>query len=506
MTSDPTRRAAGARSRPRDTNAPSHLLPSADNQRLFSLLGRSCVSLATAVVQLYLAMPERRQRWVKRHCGVACLVKDNPQRSYFIRLYDLRECRNVWEQEVYIPFQYSARRPYFHTFIADNCLAALNFSDEAEGEKFKAVVDYKVHILQQKKGSRKSVKTSSRKSVKTNMTGPNDVITFSLPMAAIDIQNPDITDRRYRGNGSTPSAQEKRPKNNRRKVSKSDIGAPSNFQHVGHVGWDPQTGFDMNQLDPDLVELFRKAGISADHLKDLDTSQMIYDVIEQKGGIDAVRKEARQTGKGNGQVPSGHHSERAAPPPPPSSNSSGREVPSYRGGTGPPATPARTKCGQRAPPNYREPAPAPPPPQRGVPLLPPPNIGGPPDPPPPPPPPPLPPLTNVFSAPVAPPPPPLFGSTTPPPPPPSNHSLLEEIQRGTQLNKVEMGKSPGAVGGRNLLLDQIRQGHSLKSMMMMKMMIILKTMMNGMIKFFTSTTGAHFRTNAIPKMTSGPYL
>lgn len=45
-------------------------------------------TLCSAVVQVYVA--ERSYSWVKRCCGVACLVKDNPQRSYFIRVFDIK--------------------------------------------------------------------------------------------------------------------------------------------------------------------------------------------------------------------------------------------------------------------------------------------------------------------------------------------------------------------------------------------------------------------------------
>lgn len=45
-------------------------------------------TLSTGVVQVYTA--ERNGSWNKRCCGVACLVKDNPQRSYFIRVLDIR--------------------------------------------------------------------------------------------------------------------------------------------------------------------------------------------------------------------------------------------------------------------------------------------------------------------------------------------------------------------------------------------------------------------------------
>nr|XP_025044331.1 wiskott-Aldrich syndrome protein [Pelodiscus sinensis] len=58
----------------------------------------------------------------------------------------------------------------------------------------------------------------------------------------MDIQNPDITSSRYRGLPVPPAAEKKKGK---KKISKADIGAPSGFKHVTHVGWDPTTGFDV---------------------------------------------------------------------------------------------------------------------------------------------------------------------------------------------------------------------------------------------------------------------
>jgi hypothetical protein len=42
---------------------------------------------------------------------------------------------------------------------------------------------------------------------------------------------------------SKPSKKGK--KESRVKLSKSDIGLPSNFIHVQHIGWNPDTGFDV---------------------------------------------------------------------------------------------------------------------------------------------------------------------------------------------------------------------------------------------------------------------
>lgn len=59
-------------------------------------------------------------------------------------------------------------------------------------------------------------------------------------------------------------------------------------RHVTHVGWDP------NNLDPDLWKLLSQAGISEDEMRDEKTSQLIYNVIEQSGGMEAVKREVNR--------------------------------------------------------------------------------------------------------------------------------------------------------------------------------------------------------------------
>lgn len=60
------------------------------------------------------------------------------------------------------------------------------------------------------------------------------------------------------------------------------------YRHVTHVGWDP------NNLDPDLSKLLSQAGISETDLRDEKTSQLIYNVIEQSGGMEAVKREVNR--------------------------------------------------------------------------------------------------------------------------------------------------------------------------------------------------------------------
>ncbi|MEJ1281172.1 Wiskott-Aldrich syndrome [Cricetulus griseus] len=232
-------------------NIPSNLLQDHENQRLFELLGRKCWTLATAVVQLYLALPPGAEHWTMEHCGAVCFVKDNPQKSYFIRLYGLQAGRLLWEQELYSQLVYFTPTPFFHTFAGD-----------------------------------------------VSPSGSP----LSLGLVTVDIQNPDITSSRYRGLPAPGPGPADKKRSGKKKISKADIGAPSGFKHVSHVGWDPQNGFDVNNLDPDLRSLFSRAGISEAQLTDAETSKLIYDFIEDQGGLEAVRQEMRRQDEGEDQT------------------------------------------------------------------------------------------------------------------------------------------------------------------------------------------------------------
>ncbi|XP_043565079.1 WASP like actin nucleation promoting factor a isoform X2 [Chiloscyllium plagiosum] len=450
--------------RPRANNVGSMLLTPQENEALFSCLGRKCLTLSSAVVQVFAA--ERSSHWTKKCCGVACLIKDNPQRSYFIRVYDIKDGRLMWEQEMYNNFVYNPSRSYFHTFIGDANQIGLNFASEEEARRFKFAVS---DII-----GRRQRRTEKRREPPLN--GP------SLPMATVDIKNPEITNVRYNAqvNNFAYAKDKKKVKGKKKKLTKADIGTPSNFQHIGHVGWDPNTGFDLNNLDPELKHLFDMCGISESQLKDKETSKIIYDFIEKKGGVEAVKNELRR----QAPPPPPPPPSRGGPPPPPPPHSSGPPPPPPVRGRGAPPPPPPSRAPSAAP----SAAPPPPPPSR-------PGVGAPPPPPsrlyPPPPPPPvpsgpppLPPPAHPVSGgpgaagPPPPPPPPPPGPPPPGPPPlpatvtendhfPSptgnKSALLDQIREGTQLKKVEQSNRPVSSSGRDALLDQIRQGIQLKT-------------------------------------------
>uniref|UniRef100_A0A8C4RJF4 WASP like actin nucleation promoting factor b n=1 Tax=Erpetoichthys calabaricus TaxID=27687 RepID=A0A8C4RJF4_ERPCA len=434
----------------RVNNIGSLLLTPQENECLYSYLGRKCITLSSAIVQVYAA--ERHSIWSKKCCGVACLVKDNPQRSYFIRVYDIKDGKILWEQELYSNFSYISSRSYFHTFAGDvsflqsivSLISFLSFREIAKDTKIELSASTVSCTFQRQLeiGRNSDRKRSGRPKITTQVEDKFLRVT-------------NLCDR-------CNTAQQ--------------LQAQFNSGHKKQVlVCILKRRNSVNNLDPELKNLFDLCGISEAQLKDKETSKAIYDFIEKKGGVEAVKNELRR------QAPPPPPSRGGVPPPPPPPHSSGPP---------PPPPPARGR-GVPPPPPSRAPnvAPPPPPPSR-------PGTGAPPPPPPPtrghlPPPPPPNPCSFVSSGPPPPPPPPssgpagtgLSGPPPPPPPPPAGpppppvpgmdndiisplgnkSALLDQIKEGTQLRKVEQNNRPASSTGRDALLEQIRQGIQLKT-------------------------------------------
>lgn len=81
----------------------------------------------------------------------------------------------------------------------------------------------------------------------------------------------------------------------RRNITKADIGVPLDFKHVSHVGWNPDSGFDIESQDDQLKSFFERAGISEKQLQDRDTKEFIYDFINKHGGREAIEETNNRT-------------------------------------------------------------------------------------------------------------------------------------------------------------------------------------------------------------------
>ncbi|XP_042618230.1 wiskott-Aldrich syndrome protein homolog isoform X1 [Cyprinus carpio] len=338
----------------------SSLLSQQENERLEHLLGRRCVSLSSAVVQLLMALPSDPNRWTPQQSGVVCFVKDSPQRSFFIRLYDIKAGNLVWEQEIYNQLMYKRTKPFFHTFPGDECQVGLNFADVAEADSFFAVVEEKISQRnnrfdkQQRKGQEYRDHGALPPLPPPNVTDSGTPTSSSMsPLVLSNSQN-QITPSKSK---KDKKEKDKKSKKKGFKLLKGDIGAPSGFTHVSHLGMSP------SNLDPDLMKVLSCAGISEADMNDSETSQLIYDVIERSGGIEAVKKAVNQQEPTRPPVPSGHRGSlpqvpsgfssappplpqgRMGPLPPVPGQSSG--PPSHRGSL--PPTPARASASPQTP-------------------------------------------------------------------------------------------------------------------------------------------------------------
>ncbi|XP_050537126.1 actin nucleation-promoting factor WASL-like [Daktulosphaira vitifoliae] len=396
----------------------SQLLSKDENDSVIQLLGPKCQSLSMAVVQLFSTDSPESTDWRQKNFGILSFVRDPNRKSYYFRLYCPIRHQLLWEHEMYNGLQYQISAKFFHCFEAEECIVGFNFASEDEATNFEEAV-----IGLQKK--RRVKRLEQRNKAHNNQNNIHQPIATNNAMYGPQTQI----------NGKVRKNKAKNSKN--KKYTKDQIGMPENFRHVQHIGWDPDTGFDLGQIkDPQLNTFFAKAGVSESQLRNPQTREFIYNFIDTHGGIDAI-KDAVQDSPVPPPLPTRF---RQAPPPPP-----------------PPYSLPLTR------------SPAPPPPR---PI----NVTNPPRK-----------MENIV---IPPPPPPLINSVPPPPPPPhfdlpkmntseSNinklndstpdprSALLEAIRSGKTLKPIDTssnsGKASTISNQRSDLLDQIRQGVELKS-------------------------------------------
>ncbi|XP_066450664.1 actin nucleation-promoting factor WASL-like [Eleutherodactylus coqui] len=77
------------------------------------------------------------------------------------------------------------------------------------------------------------------------------------------------------------------------KLNKLDIGSPTNFQHVTHVGFNAVPDFDASS-EMELKTLFNVAGVKEEHLQNQEEPHRIFSVLQKTGGMAAVRKQTRR--------------------------------------------------------------------------------------------------------------------------------------------------------------------------------------------------------------------
>lgn len=265
--------------------------------------------LTATVVRLYQAHPDPDQWTYTNIFGAIALVQDKSKGySFFFRIVDLQNHKGIlWEQELGPRFVYRNDSLFFHTFGTDGYVAGLSFADENEAATF-----YKKVIDREK--SSKKVKSKPAKMEKSK---------------------------------SFFSSSKSKTKG---KIDKSLIGKPMDFKHLGHIGYDANSGFSAHHEDPEWQKLFKQLGVDGaaqqEAFRDSETMKTLVSFVQKNGGITQVNQ-SLQNGSLNGiggasnskpPPPAGDapKSKRPPPPPPPSSNKPGKV-----GGLPPPPPPNR---------------------------------------------------------------------------------------------------------------------------------------------------------------------
>jgi Wiskott-Aldrich syndrome protein len=105
-------------------------------------------------------------------------------------------------------------------------MVGINFANDGEAEKFSSAVESKIQFARRA--------TLKRKPPEAENTPPT--VSVSRPPTSSSVPPPS-------NDPYSLGAGKKAPVNKaKRKITKADIGLPTDFRHLAHVGWDPNTG------------------------------------------------------------------------------------------------------------------------------------------------------------------------------------------------------------------------------------------------------------------------
>ncbi|KAM9894337.1 hypothetical protein OXX69_011395, partial [Metschnikowia pulcherrima] len=116
------------------------------------------------VARLYVAYPDRTQWTYTGLMGAVALVDDLVGHTFFLKLVDITGARGVlWDQELYVDFQYHQDRTFFHTFEIEDCLVGFLFEDTHDAAHFyKRVTTRHKHASKQTANNKNAVALKDR--------------------------------------------------------------------------------------------------------------------------------------------------------------------------------------------------------------------------------------------------------------------------------------------------------------------------------------------------------
>ena len=213
--------------------------------------------------------------------------------------------KKIWEQEVYNEMRYRESMDCFHTFEAENCMVGINFADEGECRHFSGTI--KERLLKMKT---REVRRSARP--------PRPQL---QECGGVQTGAPHLISNREQVAPTLPKERKKTKKSNKNekpKISKADIGKPTNFIHAQGIK-SSAAGFEQvdNTMDFDeaLREFLSHSGIPTNVMRDPHKAKEVKQFVEDNHVVHQMTMRRRTMKPEKPEVTK--NSLRPKPPPPP---------------------------------------------------------------------------------------------------------------------------------------------------------------------------------------------
>ena len=238
-----------------------------------------------------------------------------------------------FEQELYPGMDYNSQSSFFHYFEVDDTVVGLNFGSENEANDFSSAVRRSIPRESSTAGPPQPSPGAPRGPPPPMSSPPPSQQNVDSPISPRSQPAPAQSTSSLNVNSNPnppPSKSKSKKKGFFSKVTSDFVGifsqdakepdnfvlsGPSGFRHESHIGWDPENGFDVNNIPAEWRKLFRAAGVKKSELTDAHTAKFIMQTVTEAMAED-----------GSGGAP--------PPPPPP-----GGPPPPPAGGPPPPPPP-----------------------------------------------------------------------------------------------------------------------------------------------------------------------
>ncbi|KAL6942305.1 hypothetical protein ACO0QE_003476 [Hanseniaspora vineae] len=148
------------------------LLTTADKEKIKIALPKAFNKIIDiTIARLYIAYPDPNEWQYTGLWGAVALVDDLVGNTMFLKLVDIQGFRGVlWDQELWVNFEYNQDRTFFHSFEMEECYAGLLFEDLSESAHF-----YKRVAKRQKYASKKTLNNKNAMALKKKVDEENQL-------------------------------------------------------------------------------------------------------------------------------------------------------------------------------------------------------------------------------------------------------------------------------------------------------------------------------------------